>query len=260
LPSIGIFLLLGILFDHLWRMGRARRAIGSLVFVLWIAFLTVTTIRHTPVWANDEALYRAAIEAYPKTALALNNLGSELMDQGRYEEAMDVLDRAITLGGHYVVPYVNKGHLFRKMRRDDDAVLAYESGISAVRSSGRLLTDDLLPFYALSEFYEKNGRMALAKDAQRRAADLAREYPEPQIQFGIFLFDHDMPDEAITAFERAIDVDPENILAHYLLAGVYLSQNTLRDAEKKLAIVVRISPSYENAAERLATIRELLGQ
>jgi tetratricopeptide (TPR) repeat protein len=46
-----------------------------------------------------ETALRRALERYPNSTVALNNLAQTLSDEGRVEEALELIDRAVAAGG-----------------------------------------------------------------------------------------------------------------------------------------------------------------
>ena len=73
-----------------------------------------------------ESLYRQAVAADGRMAVAHNNLGMVLIDLGRYDEAVASLRRAIELQPDYAEAYNNLGFVSRKLGRDPEAADAYE--------------------------------------------------------------------------------------------------------------------------------------
>jgi len=65
---------------------------------------------------------------------------------------------------------------------------------------------------------------------------------------------------AIDAFSSAIELDPDNIPAHYGLGGIYNAVNQLEKAEASFKHVLKLDPTHYNGLYSLGYTYELMGQ
>lgn len=103
LPAVGFFIALAGVIDHF--CGRVRRpAPGELKKILALtvvsvaaAFSVLTAVRNND-WRDNYTLYLDSNEKSPAKPRTYVNLGSALGRLGRYDEAIEVLERGIALG------------------------------------------------------------------------------------------------------------------------------------------------------------------
>ncbi|MBD3345937.1 MAG: tetratricopeptide repeat protein [Chitinivibrionales bacterium] len=78
-----------------------------------------------------KALHHAALAAYfnPERWELLNNLGTLLMNVGKYREATVLFSRAIALSPQSAKPYVNRGNSFVRLGMPDSALSDYDAAL-----------------------------------------------------------------------------------------------------------------------------------
>src|SRR5207237_2455813 len=79
------------------RLKGFYRTAGSTVCVILLATLAALTWRHSQLFVNAEACYRATIARNPDCATAHTNLAGILLQQGRVAEAIEQDRRALAL-------------------------------------------------------------------------------------------------------------------------------------------------------------------
>ncbi len=82
---------------HPWYEQAARRWPESLVFMIGLGNAALANGQ-----ADDaERAYRAAAERHPRSAVALNNLATLLLQRGRLQEALAIAERAVALADEW---------------------------------------------------------------------------------------------------------------------------------------------------------------
>ncbi len=131
--------------------------------------------------------FAAAAAADPSYALARSNLGIALFSLGKYDSALVALDEALERHPHLLHSHYTRGLIFHAQGKEHEAALAAFEVVVAADD------DDPLVHYYLG----------------RTLAKLERG------------------DEAVAEFERAIELDPTSVSAHYALAHQFrLQQRT----------------------------------
>jgi ketosteroid isomerase-like protein len=82
-------------------------------------------------WADAEAAYRQYVEANPANAFAWNRLGTSLVQQKKYPDAVKSLERAIEIGGGTAVDYYNLACAYALAGNADSALDNVERAIGA---------------------------------------------------------------------------------------------------------------------------------
>ena len=184
--------------------------------------------------------------------------GEQLMRAGRYRESAAAYDRAIELDTTFALAY------YRKSIASDwtDAYDIRSSADRALQFSDRLSRRDRGLLNALH--LRRNGRVHEGEQALRRQL---HEYPddvEALVQFGEALF-HDFQrsgrsiQESRVPFERALQLEPANLIALIHLSRLYaLSGDTDKLAETTRALT-QYAPESERAREVQALSAHVLG-
>jgi tetratricopeptide (TPR) repeat protein len=159
---------------------------------------------------KDEAVgfYRAALAIRPNSPGVHNNLGILLAEQGKLPEAEAAYRRAITLQSDYFFAHNNLGNLLAKQDRNAEAEAAYRQAI-AVKS------DYFESHFHLAQLLESQGKTAEAVEMYGEAASLEPFQIDPQVSsgalnaIGLALYNAGKFPDAVTAFRKACDLNPE---------------------------------------------------
>src|SRR6266446_5721068 len=80
-------------------------------------------------YREAEPLYRTIVERAPKRVGALINFSSLLRATGRLPQAREMAERAVAVGPDNALAHFTLGATLRQMRRDKEAVVAYEKAV-----------------------------------------------------------------------------------------------------------------------------------
>jgi tetratricopeptide (TPR) repeat protein len=72
------------------------------LMILVLAGLVFVTLSRNSVWQNDVTLFEQTVRQHPRKARPYNNLGRALILHGKYPEAIQMLDRALSYDPGYV--------------------------------------------------------------------------------------------------------------------------------------------------------------
>lgn len=172
--SAGLLILISYAVKILCARGALHKAIILVLLCASIGFAWMTYLQ-VSIWKNEESLYQSAIRHYPKNPVALNNLGTLFMDRGMLKESLSYFERAAEEDQEYVIPWINMGHVYRRLGRGADAAAAYEQGIAHIAKTGTLRPYDLLAYQALSDYYRSIERPDLVRATEERARQMKME-------------------------------------------------------------------------------------
>ena len=163
---------------------------------------------------RDEALasYREAVRIDPGFAPAHVGIGAALLDAQRYAEALESLERGISLGAdaptaataHYLA-----GRALLGLGRDDDAAAHFERAIEREPNHA-----EALDHLALWRFGRQEYEQALA--LYRAHANLVPDDPTVHANTGVTLYFLGRSEEALASLERALQLDPTHETARRL--------------------------------------------
>jgi protein O-mannosyl-transferase len=227
------------------RLRRApMRMFATAIIVCAIGALITTTRRRNAEYDSPLTLWRTNITRWPhgrahyNLGMALNAagykdegmaelrqsvsdypeagsvLGVQLLDQGRTAEGIDVLERFIR-------------------ERPDHA--------NVVLAHGRL-----------GDVFFEAGQYANAISEYRAYLAQRPQFIIPWTNLGISLAATGQPAAAVTAFERAVLIEPGNGSAHRNLANALLETGDYRRAEAEAREAIRLTPGDRVAQEILA--------
>jgi len=137
LPSIGPFLIIGLAVAWLFKFtnsseGRGRISRMALVAILLFVFtsLTYLTVRQIDIWRNSLTFWNYVIDKEPTVAFAHNNRGWDFASLGRFDEAIEDLNKAIALKPKYFEAYNTRGVIFVMLGHYEDAIEDFDRAIA----------------------------------------------------------------------------------------------------------------------------------
>ncbi|MDA1208598.1 MAG: tetratricopeptide repeat protein [bacterium] len=161
IPSIGIIYLLLI-----WiAQSRLRsNTVMTLGVILLITF-GVASRNHSQVWRNSEVLFLDVLTKYPQAHISEENLGHLYLMDGRTEEAVAHLERALTLKSTSFAAHNNLG--FIRMMQGQ-----YRTGLAHFQASIELNSAYAPAHVNVGVWHAKQGDYAIAEQALKNAIEL----------------------------------------------------------------------------------------
>ncbi len=160
-----------------WRE-RDRRAVWAAVAV--VALLSGLTVRQIGFWRDSETLWRRTALAFPEAAVAHNNLGRALAEQGRVPEAIESLLRAVAVDPSYAHARYNLGSLLMQTGRLAEAEQAFRAGLESEPRFAQGWSD-------LGNCLLRQGRVEEAIAAYDRALEVDPAYADARHNRGLAL-------------------------------------------------------------------------
>jgi tetratricopeptide (TPR) repeat protein len=235
LPSIGFFLSVVLLAaDGLARF-QTPRIIVTGISLLSLAACISLTERQLPAWHDSETLFRHAIANEPRNVLAMINLGVILQDEGRFDEALAIYQRAEECeDGPYFQLHDNYGSLLDKLGRRVEALAEYGKAIHEHP------TDAFAHNAAGSEFAALH-RPDSALREFAVAEQLDPHFAWPHVETAQLLLGEGRDAEAVSELRTAVRLDPDNsqilaLTAHLLAAN---ANAAARDGKTALLLAVK---------------------
>ncbi len=266
LPLVGIFVALTwgafeLLRVRLWRVVVATAA---------ILLCTIATRSQVGQWRNSETLFRHTLRSTRNNVVIQNNLAAELIERGQLDEAISLLQEALTINSHLANTMSNLGSALERRGQTDEALRLYERSVrlqpknpEAQNNLGFLLlmrgrSDEALPHFLLSlesrpEFSEPHynlgniyflrGDLASALVHYRLAVKYQPDYAEARSNLGYTLSKLGQPEVALPHLETAVRLKPTYAQAHNNLAEVLLRLGKSNQAEGHARQAVQLNPT-----------------
>jgi protein O-mannosyl-transferase len=130
LPSIGIFIMLAWGVPPLFQREDLRKKILFPAGIAVLVIMAVLTWQQCGYWKNSITLWHHALQVSKDNYIMHHNLASALLGGGRYEEAVDHLNKAIRLKPDYAEAYNNRGVAYTNLGQYKLAIEDYNKAIS----------------------------------------------------------------------------------------------------------------------------------
>jgi tetratricopeptide (TPR) repeat protein len=186
--------------------------------------------------------FTEAIKRDNSYVLAWNNLGDAHFRQQRYEEAIPAYQKAIELDERFAWPYHNLGLLYDERGDYELALEHYQGAIDRhKRSAQRAVLSE-----KMADLYRIGGNTDKAIELLRNATIFDPAYASPWYTLGNIYAGLEQDTEAMQAYRRAIELNPDEAWSYHNLALLHEKQEAYREA------IVR----YQQAISRHRTDRE----
>jgi len=227
--------------------------------VLSACFLSASAqIRY---WTNSETLWRHTVKVTEGNAIALQNLGSGLVEQRRFAEAAEEFQEALKVKPLYADAASNFGFVLAAQGRIDEAIAQYRQALAlkpSIAQTHYLLGAALLTRGDLAEAIEEfRTALKLNPDLPPALNDLAwvlASNPDPDVRDGA---------EAVRLAERACQItrfrEPQMIgtlAAAYAEAGRFSDAIAMAERAKSLAQEIGRSDLVERNTELIGIYRQ----
>ncbi len=196
--------------------------------------------------------YQKAISADPANPDRYLDCTRLLMDLNRYDEAAKIVSQGIAQVADPYALRIRLGAI--EMMRG-----SHEQAIPEYRQAIAMHPEIALGYVALAQTYMKDGdeqtaMKVLTEGRTRVAPDFALEYA-----FGLVSSDLGRQDQAIEAFTRSEQLNPDVVEPHYKLGMIYFQNGQLKKAQGEFESVLRINDSYSGAYFQLSRLYARLG-
>ena len=194
---------------------------------------------------------REGTASIPKLALRAYKRSVRLLEQGRKEQAIKELKRAIAIFPEYVQAYNDLGIVYMKLDRLDEAIRALEK-------SAALDPRAFNPRLNLGIAYVRRQDFVGAEPHLRSAIVMDGSAPLAHLYLGIALWKTEHADEAEDELLRAISLGGGDIaVAHYYLGQLYARRDRIADAIAELEAYLKDKPEAPDAPRVREQIAEL---
>jgi protein O-mannosyl-transferase len=188
--------------------GRRAPAVACALLVAAAGPAAVATVAQVSLWRDTETLFRHTIAVTGPNAPAHHAVGLALFRQGRHEEAIVELRRALSISERYPEAWTALGESLMAAGRMDEAIAAYERAV-ALRAADPAIRAKLVAALNASAMSRlKSGDVEGAEGLLRKGTALAPDDATTHATLGVLLARAGRLDEAEREFEEAVRLDP----------------------------------------------------
>jgi tetratricopeptide (TPR) repeat protein len=229
LPSIGITIMLAWGIPSLIKSEDIRKKILFPAGIGALAILSVLTWQQCGYWKNSATLFSHALQVTKDNALAHNNLGLSLFNEGKIKESIDHYNQAILIMPDYNIAYNNRGSAY-------DELGQYQLAIEDCNQAIHLNPDYAEAYNNRGLAYANLGQYKLAIEDYGEAIRLKPDYADAYYNWGLAYYNLGQYQLAIEDYNEAIRLKPDYAKAYNNRGIVYFLQGNkelgCHDAQK----------------------------
>ena len=193
--------------------------------------------------AEAEAIYRQVLAAEPRHADALHLLGVLAAGEGRFDEALELIQKAILLLPVQPIFHMNLGVAYRRLGRLEEAVACLQRAAALGQEMAAVHMNLGDALYGL-------GRIDDSIASSQRALALRPDYAEAHSNLGNALAKKRRWDEAAACYHRALALKPDYAEAHNNLGNAFIEHHRWDEAlaccQRALALKPDLIEAYGN--------------
>ncbi|MFP4040651.1 MAG: tetratricopeptide repeat protein [Desulfosudaceae bacterium] len=226
---------------------NSRKILYPALMLILIGMWGGWTHQRNTVWQTRVGLWRDNAAKAPLSEIPHGNLGFALLHEGRNQEAITVLDRALRIN-----PFYEKSHnnmalaCFRT--NDQDRALAH------CRRSLAIDPDNNDSWNMMGYILYGQGKDQEARKYLTRVPETSPAYFKARLQLGIIHLKAGRYHEASESFTAVIEQDPACRQAWYYLGRCRFRTGHRVDARNCFQRALTISPHYHQAHQGMADV------
>lgn len=200
-------------------------------------------------FAESIALCRKALQIKPDWAEPYVTMGNALQGQGEIDDAIRCYSQALTLNPNLVSAHVNLGSMLYKQGRLTEATINYRKALSLQPNLAAI-------HWNLAQVLHQEGKLEEAKLHELKALELEPKLGgfELQIQLGYELAKQGKLEAAVTAWQRAIEMQPNKAEPYCQIGILRRRQGKNQEAIPLLKQAIALEPNLAVAHQHLCGI------
>jgi tetratricopeptide (TPR) repeat protein len=254
LASVGcIVLLIGVFGKVISLLPQWSPRIATPLGLMVLVFLGWQTWNQGHVYRNIERLWIDTIQKNPMSWMAHNNLGVELTNQGRFEEAIAHYREALRLNPSFAKAYNNLGFALAKQGKFEEAISYYLEALRLNRNLHRARVN-------LDKVLARHDEEAKLINPEAESLVIPSEYASALSNLGVAMAHLGKFDQATDYCQRALELRPQWSEGHNNLGNTLAAQGRFNEAVRHLSRALELKPNYADGHNNLAVVYARLGQ
>jgi Flp pilus assembly protein TadD len=244
LPQIGIYVAVTWLVAEWGGKWRAGGVAFGILMAAVLAVLMACAWKQTACWINSETLWTHALACTKGNYVAHNNLGNDLLQKERLDEAITCFQQALQIKPDYADAHYNLGNVLQQKGRVDEAIAHYQKALQINPGHAEAHNN-------LGNVLEQMGRVDEAVAHYQEALQINPGYTKAHNNLGNILLQKGRVDEAIAHYQKALQINPGYAKAHNNLGTALLQKGSVTKAIAQFQQALQINPDYAEARNNL---------
>jgi tetratricopeptide (TPR) repeat protein len=194
-------------------MTNMRKPARFMVTTPLVALLAALSWWNALAYADSETLWRDTLKKNPQAWMAHHNLGIELENTGRHDDAKKHYQAAVDLRPAHFRAHHRLGRSLAREGKLDEAIAHFKTAI-------RLSPDEKQFHSSLGEAYLRRGDFAQAEAEFRRVLESPFSHAATLVKLARALIGQGRTDEARDVLDQALRMDPDNAQATLLIMEI----------------------------------------
>ncbi|MDD2467327.1 MAG: tetratricopeptide repeat protein, partial [Desulfobulbus sp.] len=194
--------------------------------------------------SDAEDSYRRILDAHPENPRALHALGAVSYRQGKREQAIMLILRALERKPDFADAHNNLGNIYKDEGDLDKAAECYQTALTINEKHP-------LALHNLGIIYLNRRKPEKALELFSSALAIAPDYAEAYVHQGNALADLGQFDRAANSYEKAIELRPDYAIAHFNYGNALKKQGCMSDAVLCYRNALKIRSNYPEALMNL---------
>lgn len=144
IPYVGLLFIIAMGFDKLYRTDKPKlkpyRSVAVITMISFALTCSYLTQARCAVWENDDSVYTDLVNKFPEDPVALNSKGYLLFEQGRFDESLNLLTKAIQVKPDFKKAYINLINVYLELKDYGNATKITDSVLKQAPADFNLLT------------------------------------------------------------------------------------------------------------------------
>jgi len=261
-------------------MGNSRKAVNYLKKLLKVKpeeldvlVMLAETYSKQRNYSTAESTYKKIVGLKPSLDNAYMGLGLVYIKMRKWSDAVTALEKAVQLNLDHKNAYLLIGRAYKEQKiyakaaenfikylelnsnNPQDANLQlgqcyleleqYDKAIPALEEALKLEPQSININYRLAQCYQKVGQYEKAEGIYSNLAQISPDDAKVYFNNVIRMYDEaKMPDKAVNAAKKLIELDPNNHESHYNMGAMLVKQNKYTEAIESFKKAIELKPDF----------------
>ena len=191
-------------------------------------------------------LINKAIQFNPGNSIYYNNLGNAFKDRGNLAEAISCFQKALEIKPDFAEAYYNLGNVFKVQGNLVEAVSSYQRALE-------FKPDSAEAYYNLGTTLKEQGHLVEAIPCFQKALEIKPDYADAYNNMGNALKDQGKLTEAIASYRKALEIRPDYAEACNNMGYALEDRGSINEAITCFQKALELKPDYAEAYYNLGT-------